>query len=371
MSLRPKLTKLTIHGFKSIRDLVDFVPGNLTVLIGPNGAGKSNFISFFRMLGHMMSDNLQSHLTQTGKAHSWLHDGPAVTADLRAAIEVKTSAGTNEFEFGLEFAAEDRLFFQYERFRFLPSGATPSAKTALGSGHDESALNRRAERGERTPAAICGMIRKFIVHQFHNTSFTSRMRQAWSVSDGKWLKEDAGNLGAFLYRLKSDPSLEIYYTRIVETLRQSLPFFLDFALEPEGQQVFLEWRERGSDTQFGAHQASDGTLRFMALVALLLQPVESLPDLLILDEPELGLHPHAITTVAGLIKAASSSIQVIVATQSAALLDAFEPEDVVVVDRHGRTSALRRLQAADLKEWINRYSLGELWEKNVLGGRPA
>ncbi len=371
MHARPKLAKLTIEGFKSIKALRGFTPGPLTLLIGANGAGKSNFISFFRLLSHIMSGNLQGHLTQTGKAHSWLHDGPAVTPEICAAFEIQTGKGINEYEFGLDYAATDRLYFQHERFRYLPLGVVPGARVSLGQGHEESLLISRAAKKELTPAAIYAMLQKFVVFQFHNTSFTSRMRQAWSMDDARWLKEDAGNLAAVLHRLKENADTAAYYQRIVDTLRQSLPFFDDFQLEPEDGNVLLSWRERGTDCIFSAHQASDGMLRFMALVTLLLQPADALPDLLILDAPELGLHPHAITTIAGLIKSASQSIQVIVATQSAMLLDAFEPRDVVVVERHARESTFHRLEPAELQSWLERYSLGELWDKNVLGGRPA
>ncbi len=371
MPARPRLTKLSIQGFKSIKALHGFAPGPLTVLIGANGAGKSNFISFFRMLSHVMSGNLQGHLTQTGKAHSWLHDGPAVTPEIRSSFEIQAEKGINEYEFGLDYAATDRLYFQFERVRYLPTGVAAGARVALGQGHEESLLKARAEKQEPTPKAIYAMLQKFVVYQFHNTSFTSRMRQSWSVDDGRWLKEDAGNLAAVLHRLKGNVSSVAYYQRIVDTLRQSLPFFDDFQWEPENGNVLLSWRERGTDCIFGAHQASDGMLRFMALTTLLLQPADALPDLLILDEPELGLHPHAIATIAGLIKAASQNVQVIVATQSAQLLDAFEPQDVVVVERHQRESTFHRLDQAALQAWLGRYSLGELWDKNVLGGRPG
>ena len=368
-----RLTGLSLAGFKSIRRLDDFQPGLLTVIIGANGAGKSNLISFFRVLGHMMSGpgGLQAHLTQTGNAHSWLHDGPGVTSIIEASLRIETDKGQNDYDFGLEYAAGDRLFFSNERFRFVLNGAKPDARVSLGSGHYESRLRDRAERGEPTPSAIRRMLQKFIVHQFHNTSFTSRMRQAWDLNDGRWLKEDGGNLAAFLHRLKNDQSLAPYYARIVEAIRQSLPFFLDFELEPSAGQVTLMWREVGTDQVFSAHQASDGMLRFMALVALLLQPAENLPELLILDEPELGLHPHAITTIAGLIKAVSLEKQVILATQSVTLLNEFEPADVVVAERHGRESVFRRVEERQLDAWLSEYSMGELWEKNVIGGRPA
>jgi predicted ATPase len=368
-----RLTKLHLSGFKSIRWLDGFEPGQLTVLIGANGAGKSNLISFFRVLSHMMSGpaGLQAHLTQTGRAHSWLHDGPGATSAIDASLQIDTNQGSNSYEFGLEFAAGDRLYFNHERFRFVPNGAKPHPLVNLGVGHEESKLRERAERGESTPSAILNMLRKFVIHQFHNTSFTSRMRQAWDITDGRWLKEDGANLGAFLYRLKNDPSLVSYYARIVQAIRQSLPFFADFELEPSAGQIALGWRETGSDQVFAAHQASDGMLRFMALVALLLQPGSDLPELLILDEPELGLHPHAITTIAGLIKSVSIEKQVILATQSVTLVNEFDPEDIVVVERQGRESKFRRLDAKQLEVWLKQYSVGELWEKNVLGGRPA
>lgn len=213
------------------------------------------------------------------------------------------------------------------------------------------------------------MLRKLVVHQFHNTSFSSRMRQKWLLTDSRWLKEDGGNLGPFLFRLREQKPQ--HYSRIAGTLRLCLPFFGDFELEPAGDQILLGWRERESDLVFDASQASDGMLRLMALIALLQQPEEDFPNALIVDEPELGLHPFAIEVLAELLQAASVHTQVIVATQSVSLIDRFDAEDIVVVDRKGRESQLRRLDSEQLKQWLIDYSLSELWEKNVLGGRPS
>jgi predicted ATPase len=161
------------------------------------------------------------------------------------------------------------------------------------------------------------------------------------------------------------------YRRILETVRQIFPFFAEFVLEPVGNSVLLQWQERDTDVVFGAHQASDGTLRTLALLTLLLQPLHDLPDVLILDEPELGLHPYAINVITGLLKSVSLHKQVILATQSMTLIDYFDPEDIIVVDRPERESVFRRLDSEQLKEWLEEYSLAELWEKNVLGGRPG
>jgi predicted ATPase len=189
------------------------------------------------------------------------------------------------------------------------------------------------------------------------------------VSDNRYLKEDGANLGSFLYRLQSNEPE--FYTRVVDTIRLVLPFFATFELYPESGSVLLRWREIGSDKVFNVSQASDGMLRAMALIALLQQPERDLPDMLILDEPELGLHPYAIEVLSSLIRSASKHVQVMVATQSVSLIDRFEPDDIVVTHRTDRETSFRRLSSAELTEWLETYTLSELWEKNVVGGRPS
>ena len=216
---------------------------------------------------------------------------------------------------------------------------------------------------------VRSLLRQCVVFQFHNTSSTARIRQRWDKDDNRFLKEDGANLGSFLLRLREEEPKS--YRRILETVRQIVPFFADFVLEPSGNSILLQWRERNSDLIFSASQASDGTLRTLALVTLLLQPQHNLPAILVLDEPELGLHPFAINVVAGLVKSVSLHNQVILATQSTTLINAFDAEDIVVVDRPNRESTFTRLDSVQLEEWLNEYSLAELWEKNVLGGRPG
>ena len=239
----------------------------------------------------------------------------------------------------------------------------------LEAGHREARLIEKAESGDQTAITILALLRKLVVHQFHNTSSTARARNKWSVDDGRWLKEDAANLASFLFRLRVTE--ERSYRRIVETLRQILPFFADFELEPEYDHLLLRWREQGSDVIFSAAQAADGMLRAMALTALLLQPEKDLPHVLVLDEPELGLHPYAINVIAGLIRSAATHVQVVLATQSVSLIDHFSPEEIVVVERKASESLFRRLEEPQLREWLEEYTLSELWEKNVIGGRPA
>lgn len=369
--MRQRLQIISLKGFKTIRDLHGFEPGPLTVLIGPNGSGKSNFISFFRLLSWALSPpgNLQVHVAELGGASSLLHDGPPKTHEIEAHLTLATDVGENEYWFRLVYAAADTLIYADERFRFSRrDGRPPAPWRGEFAGQKESGLISASEQGDVTARTILALLRRMVVFQFHNTSATARIRSKWSVDESHYLKEDGGNLAPFLLRLRNNEGK--CYQRIVDTIRLILPFFADFELEPDYGRLLLSWRERNSDRVFNASQAADGMLRAMALVALLLQPEQDLPDVLILDEPELGLHPYAIDVVGGLIQSVSTKVQVIVATQSTRLVDCFLPKDIVVVERANRESQFRRLDSTTLEDWLKEYSLSELWEKNVIGGRP-
>jgi predicted ATPase len=214
------------------------------------------------------------------------------------------------------------------------------------------------------------------VFHFHDTSPNAQIRGQGYVEDQQYLNHDAGNLAAFLYRLKSTDETVIYFDKIVRYVRKVMPQFGDFDLQPSernGRYIVLNWRDKHNPQHlFGPHQLSDGSLRFMALATLLLQPPNLLPNVIVLDEPELELHPTAIAYLAGMIKAASQSIQVVLATQSQRLVDEFDLSDIVVVERNKLTNstAFQYKNPDALADWLNDYSLGELWEKNVIGGQP-
>ena len=368
--MRNRLDRITIRGFKTIAELENFEPGPLTALIGPNGVGKSNFIAFFRMMSWALADhgNLRFFVSERGGASKLLHDGPSRTREIEAELTIRTDAGENQYNFRLFYAADDQLIFADERYRFSRAAfGSPAPWRSTGSGHHDPQLLTHAVSDD-TARVVRTLLQRIVVYQFHNTSDTARIRSKWSLSDDRFLKEDGANLAPVLYRLRETD--RCCYQRIVDTARLILPFFSDFVLEPDGYSLLLQWRERNSDEIFSVSQASDGMLRVLALVALLLQPEEGLPDVMILDEPELGLHPYAINIIGGLISAAAARIQIILATQSMALIDCFNPEDVVVVEREGRGSVFRRLSSEALDVWLEDYSLSELWEKNVIGGRP-
>ena len=369
--LLTQLTHLSVSGFKSLERIENLPLEPINLMIGPNAAGKSNLVAVFRMLSYMLSgDGLQDYVGRSGRGNAVLFDGAAVTTAMNFAFRLRTKTGVVEYAFRLVYAAGDTLVFNEERWRFQRDGASTQARwTGSPPGHTDSRLRQRGEQGSNPARTILALLRQIKVFQFHNTSAASRMRQSWPVSDGLYLKEDGANLAPVLLALQDH--YPKHYRKLVDTLRLVVPQFADFTLEPEYDKVYLRWRERGSDLDFGAHQASDGTLRLMALLTLLIQPAERRPALLVLDEPELGLHPAAIRVVAEQMAAAAEETQLLVATQSPQLLDQFTPSDVIVADRRDRATDLRRLEPDELAEWLADYTLSELWDKNLFGGRPA
>ncbi len=350
----PRLDSIRIAGYKSIRDqTIELQPLNL--LIGANGAGKSNFIGVFRFLSEIFSGNLQRSVARAGGADRLLHFGRKRTE--RLLIELRF-AQRELYSAELIPTAADRLAFDRE---LLIDEASQREIIPSQTGHIESSL-ARPRSGDS--------IDDWAVYHFHDTSAEAKVKQTGALNDNAALRSDAGNLAAVLYRLEEiEPDS---FRNIVDLVRMVAPFFGSFNLRPNPlnpETIRLEWQEVGSDGYFDANSLSDGTLRFISLATLLLQP--ELPSTLLLDEPELGLHPYAITLLADLLGSAATRTQIVVSTQSVTLINQFSPEDVIVVDRAGGESVFRRLSTADLADWMDGYALGELWEKNVLGGRPS
>lgn len=367
----PKLRRVILNGFKSIQAM-DIELHDLNVLIGANGAGKSNLVSFFKMLNEIMAGRLQEHIGVSGRAQSLLHFGPKVTPQIRAQLEFEAENGRDTYTLRLFHAPGDTLFFAEETLSFLKTGY-PSPKTvSLGSGHQETKIGEAAEAGDAVAKAFRYFLNRCRVYHFHDTSPTARVRQYCYTGDNRWLMHDAGNLAALLYRLRSEDNGAAYHP-ILQTIRLIAPFFDDFDLEPGGpgkKEIILNWREKGSDHVLGPHQLSDGTLRAICLIALLLQPENELPGLIIVDEPELGLHPYALNVIAALFQKASHHTQVLISTQSSTFLNNFAPEDIIIANRDNVESQFTRLDPQKLAAWLEDYSLGEVWEKNVIGGGP-
>lgn len=365
------VSSLTVRGYKSIRELNDFPLTNLNVLIGANGAGKSNFISLFRLLAEMMAQRLQLYVPLQGGAEAFLHFGSKTTARLEAKFYFNNDDVPHVrqgYEFSLRTTVDNRLIFESEQ-AMLFGGDYPvvNPATNLGQGHAESKLPGAQDDWLRY---VLGPVSNWRVYHFHDTGDTAKVKRIHGDNDNLRLKHDAANLAAYLRMLKHKHEPE--YDRIVSTIRLVLPYFLEFYhRQDDTGNVQLEWLHRNDpDTPLKAHMLSDGSLRFICLVTLLLQPIALLSDTILIDEPELGLHPYAISILVSIFKQVAEEKQLIVTTQSVELVNALSPEDVIVVEEQNGASTFRRHTQVELAGWLDEFGMGELWLRNVLGGRP-
>jgi predicted ATPase len=365
-----KIKQLSIRGFKSIQSQ-DITFEQINLLIGGNGAGKSNLIALFRMLNYMLTDGLQNFVAQEGFANSLLYMGAGTTPQMEIKIIFDQEGKASTYSFRLAHGAKDVLVFLDETIEFQRPEFKGPKRESLGAGHRESMLKEEKAKGNKTASVLVHFLSQCRAYQFHDTSKTALVRQYSRVADNRFLYSNGGNLASFLYALSQSHLEE--YENILGAIRHIVPTFGAFELKParnNTDMISLQWLEHGSSYLFGPHQLPDGLLRFICLATLLLQPQEDLPDVIIIDEPELGLHPAALTLVAAFFKKVSLSKQIIVATQSSTLLDQFTANEIIVVERVKQMSTFRRLNEEDLKDWTSEYSIGELWQKNVLGGRP-
>lgn len=367
------LDRISIKGFKSIRSAeLEIRPIN--VLIGANGSGKSNLLEAMTFLQAIRAGNLQGYVGRAGGADRLLHFGAKTTDEI--AISARFSnEGICEYRLNLTPTDTGALYPNSEALVFWDKEIyTDEPRKRVISGKGGEAGISRLSAGEECLACkyACKCIDGWRVYHFHDTGSASRLKRTADLNDNRYLRPDGANLAAFLYLLREKHEIE--YGVIRRTVQLAAPFFDDFALEPQRlneDTIRLEWKHIGDDDRFDVSSLSDGTLRFIAIVTLLLQPVEKLPPVILLDEPEIGMHPVAVTLLAAIIRSVSVDTQVILATQSTRLLDKFDPEDLVVADRVKGATEFSRLDADKLEVWLERYSLGELWEKNEFGGRPT
>lgn len=374
-----RIESVRIAGFRSLANVeIENLP-RASVLIGANGSGKSNFVRFFDMTSWMIgARRLAEFVQREGGADDQLFGGSKVTPLMEAEVSLRTEQGRNDYRFTLAYAHPDRFVFTDERFRFDGegrSGETPWQ--ALGSGHAEARIVEAAHSGEfagvnRTTAdMLVRLLRRCAAYQFHDTSGDSRLKKKCDIEDNRYLRSHGGNLAAILFRLEREDAGR--FDSICGHIRRVLPVFDRFRIDEEYGRVMLRWKAQGMDKTVGAHLTSDGSLRLFALVTLLNLPLDMLPDVLLLDEPELGLHPAAAALVGDMIKALAADRQVVVATQSPLLVDAFDLEEILVLELHGdgrtRVRALN-VNADAYRGWLDDYTAGEVWQKNLIGGRP-
>lgn len=355
------IERLIIKNYKSIREL-DLRLHPLNVLIGSNGAGKSNFVSFFQLAHAVFVGELKAYSLRKG-ADNLLHHGMQPEAYLEGLIDFDH---TNAYKFNLVPAPDESL-------KVLTEGDFWNGYHNASKDYLQWHWNAMPQGYLKEQTARAKYVRHYLssfrVYHFHDTSDDSAMKKSCNVHDNQFLRTDGSNLAAFLYLLQENHPKS--FLRIAKTIQSIAPYFEAFDLKPlksRPEFIMLEWKEKGSEKYFNAHNLSDGTLRFIALTTLLLQPDP--PKTIIIDEPELGLHPFAIRKLGAMLRKASVESQIIVSTQSVGLVNEFEAEDIITVDRADGQSVFHRLDNKRLSNWLEEYALGELWQRNLIGAQP-
>jgi predicted ATPase len=373
-----KLDSITVEGFLSFKKLDRLELRPINVLIGANGSGKSNFIQVFRFLRAIRQGRLAEFVLRGGGANRLLYLGTRTTD--RLILEFIHDNGTGGYRIELVPTAADHLLPAKEEVTSDGDGwvhellAVPDTGREAAISVEPDSQPRSSDDARRLRTLARGRMDDWHVYHFHDAGQqASPLKQTAHLNDNRQLRPEGSNLAAVLYLLKA--KYPTSYRLISATVRQVAPFFEDFVVEPlrlNQQMIRLEWKHVATEDYFDVSSFSDGTLRFIALATLLLQPPELRPSLILIDEPELGLHPFAVTLLASMIQSAAVDSQIIVSTQSSALVDHFEPEDVLVSElKQDGSTTIRRLDSSELEPWLEDYSLGELWDKNQFGGRPG
>lgn len=363
--------KISIKGFKSIKNIVDFkLSRGINILVGANGVGKSNFIGVFKLLNQIINKNLQIYVGKNAGAEKFLYFGAKETS----TISIEVTFDFNKYEIELSKAISDDLIIQDEWVEFgttrkyLPREAVSVWETAIYEAEQYNDIKNIAKYVEES-------LKNWVVYHFHDTGATSPIKNTNKIYENTKLEKDAKNISAYLAYLRKNYRFE--YNNIESMVKSVAPFFKEFNFSFSGNgssemdSVRLIWKHKDSDAAFDISDFSDGTLRFICLATLLLQPKHLLPSTILIDEPELGLHPAAINALAEMLQVASKSVQVILSTQSVTLLNQFTYKDIIVAERENNSTIFKRLDEKQIENWLNDYQgLGDVWEKNVFGGRP-
>lgn len=362
-----KLDYLSVKGFLSIGEIDKLLIGSVNVLVGANGSGKSNFIQSFEFLRSVRNGTLQQYTATRGGAEKMFFFGSKTTKTIE--FEISFSDSTNGYRVKFGPTDDDKLSIKSEICWYWDKRYSSPLERILTSKGGEAAISQQS--ASEIGKYVRQHLESWRVYHFHDTSSSSPMKKTADINDNRFYRPDGSNIAPYLYLLKKTNSNA--YSHICSTIRKIAPFFRDFHLEPlrlNPDKIKLEWLHAKSENYFDASSLSDGTLRFICLAVLFLQPKDQMPSVILVDEPELGLHPSAIHLLYSMIRSASTNVQVIISTQSPILLDYFDPSEVLVAEQIDGSTKLSRLDPLTLKEWLEDYSLGELWEKNLIGGKP-
>lgn len=361
-----RISQVSIEGFRCLQQIESLQLRPLTVLIGANGSGKSTLIRFFELLSWMLkSQNLQEFVLRHGGGDDQFFLGARKTPRIHASLCLETPSGQNEYKFDLiHLAAGDAVMVVNEAYRFSAHSYPDKAEwTVLSSIGKEAALPMQENRTART---ICSLLKRCGTYQFHDTSLNASLHNRWDVTDHFRLRSDGGNLAAVLFDLLENEKPR--YRLIISQIQRVLPNFRDFVLEPVAGKVLLRWVGLDSDKVFGSHLTSDGSLRLFCLITLLHMPHERLPDIMFFDEPELGLHPHALELVAGMMKSLKDNKQLFIATQSPILVNCFELKDLIIAETKNGATSLESLNRDQYQAWLDdNYLPSDIWLQKPIG----
>lgn len=365
-----KISNLSFSGWKQFNEVQNFAPGSLNIFIGINGSGKSNLIELFMLIRYLTSrpGKLQSYIIENGYASSLLHYGPDRTKNLTFDLTISSDTGDNYYGVSLKYTKPNRLIFEREEYLYSAyeqQSDQSHQPRSCGQGHEEAKL---PEIDNQVAKTINGFLSRISIYQFHNTGMAAGMRTASYEAYNTYLRSNGENIASILYFLNQEYPAS--YNKIIMMLRRAFPFFENFRFDVLNKQVSVSWKEQGYPYEFHISQASDGMMRTICLFTLLLLPEAMMPPIILLDEPELGLHPAAVSILSSLLEMASKRTQLFVCTQSIQLVDQTDLTNLVVIDRKMGVSTLSRPDEDLLAFWKDEYSNSQLWDKNLIGGRP-
>ena len=379
-----KLTNLLSFGASS--DAIQL--GNLNVIIGPNGAGKSNLLESIELL-RSAPDQLLKPIREGGGVRDWLWKGATGTPTAELEVVINNPKAAQNLRYQLAFtavgqrfeivdekienaqpasAAHPKPYFYYHFNNGRPTLNVKGKNRVLQQEDidpEQSILAQRRDPDQYPEITylgqVLGKIRLYREWSFGRYTVPRLPQKADLPNDQ--LEPDASNLGLVLNRLRRDPAVK---QRLLTALQALYAGIDDYDVQIEGGTVQVFFQE-GAFT-VPATRLSDGTLRYLCLLAVLCHP--NPPPLVCIEEPELGLHPDVLPTLAELLKEAATRTQLIVTTHSDVLVDAMtdQPQVVFIAEKHLGGTQIKRLDPQKLKPWLEKYRLGQLWTRGELGG---
>jgi predicted ATPase len=388
-----KISTLHMHNYRCLVD-VELPIRDLTVVIGPNGAGKTSLLEVFQLLERGCQQELGSFLASQGGVQAVLSHpriaGRPPCLQIGVELDVQSDQSDAPMDYRFELAGQqvgyminsERLEWQFDPqakkpFQYIdahrdrlyyadPTKAVKMAQPDWDYNRLELAL-AQVPKMYREPETLRSMFASTRHYSFLDVSPRAVVRSSQSLTPDTRPGPNGENLYSALYNMRA--SHRDIYERIGALLEQGFADFkrLEFPVVGAGQ-VTLAWYERGSREPLYPNQLSEGTLRFLWLITILLATPE--PALLLLDEPEVSMHPELLKLLAALLQDASVRSQIVVATHSPDLIRWLQPEEVLIADKEDGVTRFTWADELDLDEWLEEYTLRDLWLMGNLGGRP-